>query len=97
MTPVTLSLLILLPIELMTFGMYFFTFNPHPMTIKPVSYIILIGLHAVMILWAFILLIVGTKVGNQIILWKSVLIVAILCGCVLSGIRFGGAFSLKIF
>jgi hypothetical protein len=97
LTPVTISLLLLLPIELLTFGMYFFTFNPHPMTIKPVSYIVLIGLSAVMILWAFILLIIGTKVGNQISLWKSVLVVVILYGIVLSGFRFGGEYSLGLF
>jgi hypothetical protein len=97
LTPITISLVLLLPIELMTFGMYFFTFNPHPIAIKPISYIILIGLNAVMILWAFILLIIGTKAGNQISLWKSVLIVAILYGLVLSGILFGGKYTLSLF
>ncbi len=81
--PFIISLVLLLPIELMTFGMYLFTFNPHPITIKPVSYIVLIGLNAIMILWAFILLIIGTNTGNQITLWKSVLIAAILCGFIL--------------
>ena len=81
----------------MTFGMYFFTFNPHPMAIKPVSYIVLIGSNAVMMLWAFILLIIGTKVGNQISLWKSVLIVAILYGLVLRGVMFSGECALSLF
>jgi hypothetical protein len=81
----------------MTFGMYFFTFNPHPIAIKPVSYIVLIGLNTVMILWTFILLIIGTKVGNQISLWNSVLIVAILYGFVLSGVMFGGEYILSLF
>ncbi len=97
LTPVIISLVLILPIELMTFGMYFFTFNPHPMAIKPISYIVLIGLNAVMILWAFMLLIIGTKVGNQISLWKSILIVVILYGLVLCGIRFGGEYSLGLF
>ncbi len=96
LTPFTISLLLLLPIELMTFGMYLFTFNPHPIAIKPVSYIVLIGLNSVMILWAFILLITGTKVGNQISLWKSVLIIAILYGLVLSGVMFGGEYTLSL-
>jgi len=97
LTPITISLLFLLPIELMTFGMYFFTFNPHPIAIKPASYIVLIGLNTVTILWAFLLLIIGTNVGNQISLWKSLLIVAILYGLVLSGIKFGGEYSLGLF
>jgi hypothetical protein len=96
-TPITLSLLLLLPIEIMTFGMYLFTFNPHPITINPASYIILIGLNIVLILWTFILLIIGTNVGNQISLWKSILIVSILFGLVVSGIIFGGEYALSLF
>jgi len=97
LTPFIISLLLLLPIELMTFGMYFFTFNPHPIAIKPVSYIVLIGLNAVMILWAFILLIIGTKVGNQISLWKSVFIVAILYGLILRSVMLCGEYTLNLF
>jgi hypothetical protein len=96
LTPITISLLLLLPIELMTFGMYLFTFNPHPIAIKPVSYSVLIGLNAVMILWAFLLLITGTKVGSQISLWKSVLIVAILYGLVFCGVIFAGEYTLRL-
>jgi hypothetical protein len=97
LAPITISLLILLPIELMTFGMYLFTFNPHPIALKPVSYIVLIGLNVVMLLWAFMLLIIGTNVGNQISLWKSFLSVAILYGLILSGFMFGGEFILSLF
>jgi hypothetical protein len=97
LTPFIISLLLLLPIELMTFGMYFFTFNPHPIAIKPVSYIVLIGLNAVMILWAFILLIIGTKVGNQISLWRSVFIVAILYGLILRSVMLCGEYTLNLF
>ena len=97
LTPITMSLFLLLPIGLMTFGMYLFTFNPHPMAIKPVSYIVLIGLNVVMILWVLILLIIGTNVGNQISLWRSVLIVAILYGLVLGALMFGGKYALSLF
>ena len=97
LAPLTISLLLLLPIELMTFGMYFFSFNPHPIAIKPISYIALIGMNAVMILWALILLIIGTNVGNQISLWKSVLIVGILYALVLTGVMFGGKYTLSLF
>jgi hypothetical protein len=97
LAPIILSLLLLLPIELMTFGMYLFTFNPHPLAIKPISYIVLIGLNAVMILWAFILLILGTKVGNQISLWKSVLIITFLYGLGISSVIFGGKYTVSLF
>lgn len=39
LTPIALSLFLVLPIELLTFGMFLFTWNPHPYTIKPLSYI----------------------------------------------------------
>jgi hypothetical protein len=78
LTPIIISLLLLLPIKLLTFGMYLFTFNPHPMLIKPLSYVILTGFDTILTAWAFILLIVGTKVGNQISLVKSILINTVL-------------------
>jgi hypothetical protein len=95
-TPYIISLLLVLPVELMTFGMYLFTFNPNPIAIKPASYIVLIGFDVAMILWTIILSIQGTKIGNQISLWKSVLIVAILYGLVLSGFMIGGKCALGL-
>jgi hypothetical protein len=84
LTPIALSLLLLLPIELLTFGMYLFTFNPHPMTIKPISYIVLYGLNVVILLWSFILLTLGTHVGNQISIGRSFLLTVFLYGLFLS-------------
>lgn len=96
LTPIVISLLLVLPVELLTFGMYLFTFNPHPMTIKPLSYRLLIGFDIILIAWAFILLIVGTKVGDQIPFWKSVLIVAIFSTIIISGLVIGSKFALKL-
>jgi len=93
--PFIISLVLLLPIELMTFGMFLFTFNPHPITIKPVSYVVLVGLNAVMILWAFILMTIGTNAGNQIVLSKSMLLVAILCGFIFGCIFFCGRYIIS--
>lgn len=92
--PFIISLLFLLPIELMTFGMYLFTFNPHPIAIKPVSYVVFIALNALMILWALILLTIGTKVGNQITLWKSAIIVIIMCGLIISGLLYCSEYAI---
>jgi hypothetical protein len=97
LTPIIISLVLVSPIELMTFGIYLFTFNPHPISIKPTSYIVLIGLDISMILWTYILSIFGTKVGIQVSLWKSVLIVSILYGLVFSGFLFGGKCALDFF
>jgi hypothetical protein len=96
LTPMILSLVFILPIELMTFGVYLFTGNPHPMTLKPMLYIVLLGIDSAMVLWAFILLIIGTAVGNQIPFWKSFLIASILYGMVFSLFLFGGNYIVGI-
>lgn len=64
--PVVLSLVLILPIELMTFGMYLFTSNPHPFVIKPVSYVVLLSFDAIVGLWALWLVMVGTKIAYRV-------------------------------
>lgn len=97
LTPIIISLLFVLPIELLTFGMYFFTFNPPPITIKPISYILLIGLDVALTIWAWILLVIGTKVGNQVSLLKSIFISSVMYGLIVIGIVIGGEYALKMF
>jgi hypothetical protein len=75
LTPIALTLFIILPIELLTFGMYLFTGNPHPYTIKPASYVILVAFDVIIALWSVILAVLGTRVGHQISLGKSILVV----------------------
>jgi hypothetical protein len=65
-TPIVAGLFLVLPIELLTFGMYLFTSNPHPFVIKPVSYMLLVSFDAMAAIWSLLLLIVGTKVGFQL-------------------------------
>jgi hypothetical protein len=95
LTPIMISLIFVLPVALSTFGMYLFTFNPHPIAIKPTSYMVLLGLNITLIAWAFILSIVGTMIGNQVSLWKSILLVSILYVIVLSGLIVGGEYVLR--
>jgi hypothetical protein len=64
--PVTLSLALILPIELATFGMYLFTSNPQPYTIKPLSYVILVGFDSALGLWAVLLAVFGTMVSQRL-------------------------------
>jgi hypothetical protein len=75
LTPIAFSLFVVLPIELMTFGMFLFTSNPHPYTIKPVSYVLLVGFDAVIGLWSILLSVVGTKVAHQLSWFKSGIVV----------------------
>ena len=97
LTPIIISLLFVLPIELSTFGIYFFTFNPPPITIKPILYLILIGLDIALAIWAWILLIIGTEVGNHISLWKSIFISSVVYGLIVIGLMIGGRYAMKIF
>ena len=64
--PVIIALFVALPLELMTFGMYLFTSNPHPYVVKPTSYIILLGMDALAGLWTLALSVVGFHVVHQL-------------------------------
>jgi hypothetical protein len=75
MIPIALSLFLVLPIELLTFGMYLFTSNPHPYTLKPTSYLLLVGFDGALALWSISLAVVGTCVGHRISLFKSLVAV----------------------
>ncbi len=62
LVPIVISVVLVLPIELMTFGSFFFSKNPSPLMLKPTSYIILLGLDGLFALWGIVLLIIGTNV-----------------------------------
>jgi hypothetical protein len=76
--PVLLSLILVLPIELLTFGMYMFTSNPHPAVIKPVSYYVLVGFDVLLGAWALILAVLGTRVVLRVSVMRSSLAAVIL-------------------
>lgn len=71
LTPIVLSLFLVLPIELLTFGMYLFTSNPHPYVLKPVSYVMLVGFDAMLTAWSLLLVVVGGMVVHGLTLLKS--------------------------
>jgi hypothetical protein len=75
LTPIALTLFVILPIELLTFGMYMFTANPHPYSIKPVSYVLMIGFDSVVALWSVLLAVLATRIGHQMSTSKSILVV----------------------
>lgn len=84
-TPIVLSLFFVLPIELLTFGMYLFTSNPHPYTIKPFSYVLLVSFDVLISAWSMLLAIIGTAVGKRLSYLKSTFIVMCTLG-VMAGI-----------
>ncbi|MEX0602541.1 MAG: Yip1 family protein [Bacteroidota bacterium] len=87
--PIILSLIFVLPIELLTFGMYLFTSNPHPYVIKPVSYIVLVSLDVLLAVWSMVLAGIGTSVVHRMGRWKSAMLVMVLLAVLGSG--FAGA------
>lgn len=70
-TPVSLSLVMILPIELLTFGMYLFTSNPDPYSIKPGMFIALVSFDSLMALWTFVLAVIAASVAKQISVIKA--------------------------
>jgi hypothetical protein len=77
LTPVALSLFFVLPIELLTFGMYLFTSNPHPYIVKPLSYVVLVGLDGVVSLWSILLVVVGGTIAHGLPVVRSVAVVVV--------------------
>jgi hypothetical protein len=61
LVPLVLSVFLVLPIEVMTFGTYFFTSEPSPYLLKPASYILLLSLDGIFALWSIMLLFIGMK------------------------------------
>lgn len=72
--PVVFTLVFVFPVELAVFGIDFFRTNPHPIVIKPVVYVILVGLDVLGFLWSWLLLIEGTISSNGLPRWKAALV-----------------------
>ena len=87
--PVAFTLVLVLPVELLTFGQYFFTRNPSAYLLKPFSYIVLIGLDGASVLWSLSLMCIGFGVlleGKWLkavaIVLLSIFLVACLSGAI---------------
>lgn len=70
--PVVLTLPLVLPVELLTFGMYLFTSNPSPMVIKPSSFVILAGFDGAMALWTLLLTVIGTVIIHRVSIPRAI-------------------------
>jgi hypothetical protein len=71
--PVVLSVVLLLPIEILTFGRYLFTKSPSPYMLKPLSFVILSSLDVLCGLWTIFLLLLSAKILLDTS-WKRALI-----------------------
>jgi hypothetical protein len=59
--PTVVSVILVLPLEIMTFGLYFFSKNPSPYLLKPTIYILLLILDGIFAVWTLILIEIGIK------------------------------------
>ncbi len=57
-----LSVVFILPLEVFTFGRYFFSLNPPPWLIKPVSYFLFVSLGYLVAGWTIVLAAIGMRV-----------------------------------
>ncbi|HLF14779.1 MAG TPA: YIP1 family protein [Bacteroidota bacterium] len=62
LVPVVLSVVFVLPLEIFTFGRYFFSLNPPPWLLKPVSYYLFVSLGFLVVAWTISLAVTGMKV-----------------------------------
>ena len=83
--PVLLGVVFLLPLEVFTFGRYFFSLNPPPWLLKPVSYYLFVGLGSLVAAWTFALAMIGVRVLLHSRWIVSLAIVSGLTACLLAG------------
>jgi len=75
--PIVFTVILVLPIELLTFGRFTFTASPTPLTLKPLSAVLLFALDTVCTLWSFTLAIIGIKILGDIGWSKATVILLI--------------------
>jgi hypothetical protein len=78
--PVNLSVVFVLPIELMTFGLFMFAQNPSPFVIKPIPYIIFMALDGLAILWSLSLFVMGIRIISNLRFLAAALCVVVSTG-----------------
>jgi hypothetical protein len=89
--PIIFSLVFILPVEVAVFGLSFFDNNPSPLVLKPVEYVILIGLDVLATLWSWFLLVEGIVVANGFTRIRSALagaVVLVLAGLSAMGLHY---------
>jgi hypothetical protein len=86
--PVICSLVFVFPVEMAIFGIYFFGTNPSPMVLKPVEYLVLLGLDSLAVVWSLSLLTDGLMVLTGLTRRRAVLatlgLAGVVCACVVA-------------
>ncbi len=90
MVPIVISLVVVFPLEIAVFGQYLFDNNPPPLVINPPAFIGLVALDVLAVIWAWALLITGTRVAQRLTRPRAVLstlALPILAAIVVAGVR----------
>ncbi len=85
LVPSIVAGLLVFPIQLLTFGEHFFTANPHPATINPVSYWAMMALQFVAMAWTLYLLASGSKFGLRVNTARAAWVAAFTASVVVGG------------
>jgi hypothetical protein len=75
--PLTLWLLVMVPIEFGVFGKYLFEGNPSPAVIQPVLYYVLLTIEVLLAAWSLYLLAVGVGIAHGIPTARGVVVVGV--------------------
>ncbi len=77
LVPVLLTVVFIFPLEIVAFGRYFFTAQPTPYSLRPMMYMILVGLDAIFALWSLTLIVQGARVLLDATWGRAILSVAV--------------------
>jgi hypothetical protein len=86
LAPIMLSIVFILPIELASMGLLFFTTNPSAFEIKPAVFSSLVGFDGIAVLWSVYLAATGVHIVHKINFVWALLIVLIVTIALFSGI-----------
>ncbi len=68
--PAVFAMIVLTPVKLAIFGLYWYSFNPSPLLFKPMTTYVMMFLEAVFYLWSIILLITSTYAQTKNIFYS---------------------------
>lgn len=86
--PVILTLMVLSPIQLAVFGVYWFSFNPSPILFKPMASYVMIFLEGLFYVWCLVLLVTSTYAQTNN---KSY---SVIIGVLMNAVVFAGTYIL---
>jgi hypothetical protein len=80
LVPIMLSVVFILPLELATLGLIFFSENPNPYDVKPLVYVTLLVFDCVLVLWSLFLAGKGLSLVHKIHILISSSVVLVVVG-----------------